>query len=249
MARPTPLNAWALIFLSLALSSCQPTYPKEKVTDSVIKLCEKEYNLKDVRAKIIGKTLWVYIPLERLVDENLQLDKEMAETIEDVALNIHRVALSTDRKIDFYVLVASDIKHIGADFTMIGYVPDIKKVILMDISRGDYLQRILRDFQANPRALNDKEGRHVYISDISLPMFLAEQISRRLKQNIPQINDIQWQFNNGIFSFVLDVQRNPEIELKVREFIDRLFRSYEFTNYTDVRILFRVNPNAPALYP
>ncbi|MFC1667076.1 hypothetical protein ACFL0P_04340 [Candidatus Omnitrophota bacterium] len=138
-----------LIFL-ISLPACdQATYSKQNLEESVIKLCKDEYGL-DVKAKIVGSTLGVSIPVEGLVTSDLQLNRSAGEKIEDVALSIHRVIMSTDRPLKFYTLTARDMKTIGAEFTLTGFVYDVVRVRLLDISRGEYHKRILKDFKFNP---------------------------------------------------------------------------------------------------
>jgi len=120
----------------------------------VKRLCKEEYGL-DVEGRIIGTTLGVSIPIEGLVAEDLKLDKDAADKIEDLALSMRRVILSTDRPIDFYVLCARDTEMIGAEYVMTGYAMDIKRVILRDISRGQYLSRMERDFRLSPAILGE----------------------------------------------------------------------------------------------
>lgn len=137
-----------LLFVSLI--SCEnATYSKEKVEQSVMELCKNEYDL-DVEVKIIGSTLGVYIPIDGLVNPDMRLNQEAGEKIEDVALSIHRVVMSTDRPLNFYTLTARDTESIGAEFTLTGYIYDVVRVRLLDISRGEYHKRILRDFRLNP---------------------------------------------------------------------------------------------------
>jgi hypothetical protein len=137
-----------LLFL-LTLASCEgATYSKERVEQSVVELCKNEYDL-DVEAKIIGSTLGVFIPIEGLVDPDLKLDQDAGEKIEDVALSIHRVIMSTDKPLKIYTLTARDAGAIGAEFILTGFVYDVVRVRLLDISRGEYHKRILRDFRFN----------------------------------------------------------------------------------------------------
>lgn len=152
------------IFLSsiLLIQGCErPTYPKEKVEESIINLCKKEYNL-DVGVRIVGRTLGVAIPVEGLVDMSMRLAQEAGEKIEDVALSIHRVAMSTDRDLEFYILNAMDKDLIGAQFILIGYLYDVKRVRLLDISRGEYHKRILRDFKFDPKQLGENKVRELF---------------------------------------------------------------------------------------
>ncbi|MBU1006044.1 MAG: hypothetical protein KKH08_00450 [Candidatus Omnitrophica bacterium] len=177
------LKLFFILLLLLPTLSCAPvTYSKEKVEQSVIDLCKKEYDL-DVEAKIIGSTLGVHIPIDGLVDPDLKLNKEAGEKIEDVALSIHRVTMSTNKPLSFYTLVARDTKTLGAEFTLTGFVYDVVRVRLLDISRGEYHKRILRDFKFNPviagqtkinelfKALNENSPQIQNISPVFYPLF------------------------------------------------------------------------------
>ncbi len=152
------------IFLILAgLSACnKPTYPTGKIEESVLKLCKDEYNLDNVKVKIVGSTLGVYIPVEGLVDPEMKLDKKAGEKIEDVALSIHRVVTSTDMPLKFYILTARDTKTTGAEFILTGFIYDVVRVRLFDISRGEYFQRILRDFRFNPAIVGERKIRELF---------------------------------------------------------------------------------------
>jgi hypothetical protein len=152
------------VFLILAcLSACdKATYPAGRIEDSILKLCKDEYKLENVKVKIIGSTLGVYIPVEGLVDSEMKLDQKAGEKIEDVALSIHRVTTSTDMPLKFYVLTARDMKTPGAEFILTGFVYDVVRVRLYDISRGEYFQRILRDFRFNPAIAGEKKIRELF---------------------------------------------------------------------------------------
>jgi len=138
--------------LLLTLYSCtKATYPKERVEKCVIDLCKNEYDL-DVKAKLLGSTLGVLIPIEKLIDDNLQLNPDAAKRIENVALSMHRVTMSTDKDkpLKFYILTARDMNTKGAEFLLTAFVYDIIRVRLLDISRGEYHKRTLKDFRFNP---------------------------------------------------------------------------------------------------
>ncbi len=151
-----------ILLILISTTSCvQPTYSKEKVEQSVIELCKDEYGL-DVNAKIIGSTLGVFIPVEGLIDSELRLDKDAAEKIEDVALSIHRVVMSTDKPLKFYTLTARDTKTAGAEFVLTGFIYDVVRVRLLDISRGEYYKRILRDFKFNSVVAGEAKIRELF---------------------------------------------------------------------------------------
>jgi len=154
-----------IIFLLIAasLAGCdKPTYPTGKIEESILKLCKNEYKLDDVKVKIVGSTLGVYIPVEGLVDAGLKLDEKAGKKIEDVALSIHRVITSTDMPLEFYVLTARDKKTMGAEFILTGFAYDVIRVRLLDISRNEYFQRILREFRFNPAIAGEQKVKELF---------------------------------------------------------------------------------------
>lgn len=66
-ARP----ALKLFIASLILSSCSssttPTYPTESMAEAIEDVSRKEYNTQ-VTARLVGQTLWVYVPVEGLLE-------------------------------------------------------------------------------------------------------------------------------------------------------------------------------------
>ncbi|NIN91841.1 hypothetical protein GTO36_02360, partial [bacterium] len=96
-----------LILLMFMGSGCKPTYPKTKVSDSIIKLCRDEYNT-EVKLNTAGKTLGVYMPVDNLLDSSLQPSEESFEKLGNVLHVLSRVALSTDADLEFITLVARD---------------------------------------------------------------------------------------------------------------------------------------------
>ncbi|MDP2921959.1 MAG: hypothetical protein Q8O12_06320 [Candidatus Omnitrophota bacterium] len=165
-----------IILFAVILSGCkEPTYPTGKVEESIRKLCKDEYKLDNVKTKIIGSTLGVYIPIEGLVDPDLKLNEKAGKKIEDVALSIHRVITSTNELLKFYALVARDTKASGAEFILTGFVYDVIRVRLYDISRGEYFQRILRDFRFNAGIAGEQKIRELF-SALNQNPALAENL-------------------------------------------------------------------------
>ena len=75
-ARLTKYKILVIFLILVSLASCnKPTYPTGKIEESVLKLCKDEYKLDDVKIKILGSTLGVYIPVEGLVTPDLKLNE------------------------------------------------------------------------------------------------------------------------------------------------------------------------------
>jgi len=75
-----------LVFLLLAVlaSSCGPSYPKDKVAESVVSLCQREYGIT-VQAQMLETTLAVQVSIPGLVEE---LMKQAASAPQEVPVPI-----------------------------------------------------------------------------------------------------------------------------------------------------------------
>jgi hypothetical protein len=204
-------NLCKIIILSFILSSCkpiQPTYREKDIQEAIRNICQSEYGFS-VKTFWIGKTIWVYLPLERLLNEKMLFDEDTLERISQVDLAISRVLLSSDKPPDFYCITASDIKQFGADYTIIGWVPDIVQYQLGFISRDDFFNRLVRKAQVNPESLGDKEGKHLEVFDVKLSDFLAEQIAQRIETKFNKekftVNKVGGYFEDDTFKFEYDI--------------------------------------------
>jgi hypothetical protein len=138
--------------LPAVLSACGPTYPKESLKNSIVKICKKEYNL-DVKVETAGKTIAIYFPVEGLIDPTLTaLGKAAGEKLNDIILSVSRVAISTDAKYDIYCIIAHDVKLPEVQVVIIKSVDDVKRFMLNDISRDEYSKRMLFDLRLNSQA-------------------------------------------------------------------------------------------------
>lgn len=219
-----------LILLMFMSSGCKPTYPKTKVSDSIIKLCRDEYNT-EVKVKTMGKTLGVHMPIDNLLDSSLQPSEESFEKLGNVLHVLSRVALSTNADLEFITLVARDSKISGFELVLTRYVEDIKKFMVGDISRGEYMKRMLFETRVDPLVLlsnlasKDKkeqpESEEFSIEEVHLPDFLAKQISRRIEDKFREDKHLKENFKvvavkgefslkvpnleRGILKFTLDI--------------------------------------------
>lgn len=227
-----------LILLMFMSSGCKPTYPKTKVSDSIIKLCRDEYNT-EVRLKTIGKTLGVYMPIDNLLDSSLQPSEESFEKLGNVLHVLSRVALSTNADLEFITLVARDSKISGFELVLTRYVEDIKRFMVGDISRGEYMKRMLFETRLDPLVLlsdlvskDNKErpqSEEFSIEEVHLPDFLAKQISRRIEDKFKEDKHLKGNFKvvavNGEFS-----PKVPNLERGILKFTLDIIKKREMNN-------------------
>ncbi len=172
-------NKLNLVFIFVIfMIGCAPTYPKEGLGEAIKSICEKEYDI-EVQAKLIGKTIVVFLPLDKLFDKNLDILAAPVEKIEDVILTTSRVIFSTDADIDFYMIIAADTQTTAAELVLIRYVEDVYKFMHIWIKREEYRKRVLWQINFNPRHLKNSSF-DFDVEEITLPVYLARQIAQRL---------------------------------------------------------------------
>jgi hypothetical protein len=205
-----------LLLLCLVSVSCSPTYPKEKIIDGVIRLCEKEYSVK-VEVAIEGSTMGVRMPIDELFDsETFQINAKSFDKITGVMLSASRVALSSDKSIDFYTVIAYDKKVPGAEVVMTRYVHDLRRFFLGDISRGEFAKRMVFDIRFNPQGIVDTWLGSFTLTEYTLPGFMSAQMQRRITDEFRENNGLigkfkvvscDGEFAGQEFSFVVDISR------------------------------------------
>ena len=61
------LNICIIVFLtSGCTSSTTPTYLREDISEAIEDICKNEYRI-EIRVKLVGETLWIYIPVEDIL--------------------------------------------------------------------------------------------------------------------------------------------------------------------------------------
>lgn len=170
-----------LLVLGFFPAGCSPeflsSYPSDKLKQSVVDICRKEYGVQNVDVKIVGETIGVYLPLERLfaadfresvltgkvrnLDTLFEPSPEAMDKVLDVLFTISRVLLSTDSKIKFYTLEATD-ENTGLQLIFKGFVDDVKRVRIWDISRDEYRRRVIHEMRQNSAVLWHKPVRNFF---------------------------------------------------------------------------------------
>lgn len=241
-----------LIPLASGCFSIKPTYTKEKIAESITSLCQQEYNIEP-KVWLLGETVWIYIPLPRLINKDISWDKEIIEIINKVMLGASRVVLSMKPRPQFMAVVASDTKEYGIDYTIITWIPDIVKFQLQFISRDEFSRRSVIKIEPNPLALSDEGGSHIEKREIKIGDFLAEQMAQRAHLKFalePRLKDYfkvekaSGVFDGGIFKIDTQIKQTatvpPTISIDTRKEIAKIIayviKEYEFKDFLWVEI-------------
>lgn len=214
-------------------------------------ICKKEYGVERVEMKIVGKTMGVYLPLEKIfstdfeeilasgkikdISSLLQISPEALDTVEDVLFSTSRVILSSDKPIDFYVLKATDTSLTGITLILVGYVPDIKRVRFWDISRTEYRKRVYHDLKVNYPVIWKKPVSGVFKD-------LGRKNTREILDtyflpgaNLESISPV-------FYSLILEAQLKAEVDNEILSLRSTSGRAGEALVYVKVRQNYKPKP-------
>ncbi len=232
----------ALLLAALCLG-CAPTYPKEKLIESLTDICKKEYSAQ-IQVKLVGKTIVVFIPLKELFDQQLNILPDAVKKIEDVVLGTSRVIFSSDTPIDFYTIIARDTKT-DVEMVMTRYVQDVYKFMYSWIPREEYRKRILWQVDFNPLKAKRTQD-ELNAQEMLLQPFLAQQIAQRLNffENYPVVfrvkikgnyNEQNKQFEFSMVAADKKIFQNNIVPQVLNE-VAVVFRYYKLDDFISVKI-------------
>jgi hypothetical protein len=161
------------------LSGCSPvTYPEARCKEALQEIALQEYKIPHIDVEYSATTRGVFLPLDHLFATDLktalmsgkvtdmeslfQPTEDAIDKVEDILFSMSRVMLSTDKKIEFYFLQATDIEQSGMDLIFMGHIDDLKRVRFWDIPRSEYRKRIIHDLRMNRAAIWHRLVRHFF---------------------------------------------------------------------------------------
>lgn len=169
----------SLLLSCLLLYGCTPvSYSGDRLKEAIAKIAQEEYGIDQCDVKINGTTLGVFLPLKQLfamdfkealmsgkvtdMEQLFQPTEEAIDKVEDMLFSMSRVMLSTDKKIEFYYLQATDVDKTGMELSFIGNLDDVKKVRFWDIPRSEYRKRVIHEIQLNRAVLWIRPARQFF---------------------------------------------------------------------------------------
>ena len=167
---------------------------------------------------------------------------------------IHRVLLSSDADVRFYVLLLSDPNIPGAYLTMVRYMDDVRRANFQMLDTPEIFARTILElnFVGTQTITIDQ-----YVPrDITLEEFLSWQLARRLQaqlteelqsRGIATVGRCGGRFENAEFIFTLDVTPPlnapldeatiQQVFLSSSKLIAKVLSSYQFQDFNHVRLI------------
>ena len=255
--------SFILAFLLLPSFGCHVSYPEEKVASAIKEICSKEYKIEDVEVKFSGKTIGVFLPLKKLftmdvrqellsgnvanLESLFEPEPEAMEKLENVLFTISRVILSSDREIDFYVLQATDIESTGLQLVLLGYVPDVRRVRLWDISRTEYRKRVLHELKFNRSVLWEKPIRQMF--ELANEGNLNFENAKRFF-SVPALTPEI--LSPLLYHFMSSLETKNDLKIELNGIRSRVYRNNQSLVYAKITEHYHAKPDAPSgsfLYP
>lgn len=167
---------------------------------------------------------------------------------------LHRVLLSTDADIHFYVMLIADPQSPGAYLTLVRYIDDIKRANANMLDTPEMFARTI--FEPNLLGPEPLKIETYVPRDIRLEEFLSWQLARRIQfalaqelqmTGIADIGRCAGEFKNGEFAFLLDIVPPPNRTLDEAtmthafqtstQVISKVLSSYAFNEYKGIRLI------------
>ena len=254
-------SGWLLVLLlgGLLLPGCAPTYRPDQLLQAIQTICANEHRFQ-VTARQAGHTIAIHLSHEGVLTQEggqITLDPSANEVLGDLIEAIHRVILSSNAKIDFYLVLVSDPKVPGAYLTMVRYVEDVRRANANMLPPTEFFLRTIFELKyvGVPVTTIDQ----LILSDIKLGQFLSWQLAKRIQARLADalrqrgmlsvdVGPCAGEFHNGEFTFTLNVAPpNAETQLtdaQVQEIfsdassvIAQVLSGYDFKDFDHVRLV------------
>ncbi|MBN1622365.1 MAG: hypothetical protein JW871_07220 [Endomicrobiales bacterium] len=147
------------------ISSCGPSYPKDKLAESLKGVLKKEYDI-DGEVELKEKTLYLDIILTGLTTTEPKALSDVLKTVQKAMLTITRVSLSSDAQVEYMVVNARDPGW-KLSLRIVQRLEDVKWLIYHKISRSDYEGRMVLEIDRGSDMFRDTEG-EVFSDDFSV---------------------------------------------------------------------------------
>jgi len=242
----------------LLLGACSPSYRQDQLVQALTTICVTDYHLS-VSARQVGQTLTVHLHHDGILQQQgtqIGLAESANEVLGNILEAIHRVILSSDARLNFYVVLVSDATVPGAYLTIIRYVEDVRRANANMLPPTEFFHRTIFDlkFVSGPTLGLDQ----LSLDDIQLEQFLSWQLARRIhthltdqlqRHGIPvDVGPCSGEFRNSEFAFTLNVAPTPgqaglddaliqQVFQDATSVIAQVLSDYQFKRFERVRLI------------
>lgn len=244
--------------LCVGLGACSPTYRQEHLIEAIQQICENEYHF-NVSTRQVGQTIAVHLHHDGILNQvgtQIGLSPSATEVLGNLIEAIHRVILSTDASISFYLVLVSDPTVPGVSLTLVRYLEDVRRANANMIPPTEFFSRTI--FELKYLGTHTISLEQLILNDIQLEQFLSWQLGKRIQTRLTerlrlqgtstaQVGECVGEFRNGEFAFTLNVTTTPGLEFDDR-LIQQIFEDatteiaqvlsgYRFEGFEAIRLI------------
>lgn len=249
---PGLLNvAFGVVLLGGCLKA---TFPKDRLAEDLRTILADDGVTSTTR--FIDHTLAAHVEYPGALsqtEEQIGLGPEFDAVSRKALQAIHRVILSTDADVRFYVVLVSDPTTPGAYLTIVRNTDDVRKANANMLDMGEAFARTI--LELNYVGGNTLDLASYVERDIQIEEFLSWQLARRLQTRLSEelgssvagVGRCGGEYKAGEFIFTLNVVPSAESgldEATLRKVFDvssgviaNVLSSYQFNGFEQVRLV------------
>src|SRR5574344_1886596 len=236
----------SLIIINL-FSACKTSYPKEKLPELAKEKIKKEANY-DTDIFLKGTSLYIIAKFPNSIPPSLSIQPNVFDIIQNIILASTNIALSTDAKIEFFIIVINDPAN-NISLTFKQNLIDIKKWFYGLIGREDFFQRSLTEIkylQQNENFEYPEITKDNFIMDQTIYILkgdtktkinedekkLEEEGKSRVK-SMKETETIPEETAKNIQNLIQDIRKNKILEIHIAPIQDKKYyqkeKKFEYT--------------------
>ncbi len=234
-----------LFVISLFVCSCAPTYPKENLIKDVKKLVLKETG-RNCEIYKFGSTVFLDMEMDDLTSTKSEVVNKAIKALQNAVFAITRVSLSSDADIKIMVISAFDPNH-QVLLRMFQNIDDVKSYFFQRISRGDYEQRQLIEFEGPDTAKETIADKHHISQEEYVARLIVSQINMSARTNpflSAAISALALRYNsfdNGSIYISSKIENADSIKKLlgqiISEKLDEYIKKYKISSIKSVKVL------------
>ncbi len=262
-AKPGLSLLLALLLLSGCSSSTKPTYSKKDIEGAIQNICLKEYKIK-VKVKLVGATLWVYFPVENIIEKTDKPEKYIERFTVEYSKDVLREGVL---KAEYLVRVVPEkekhqpyqynkavfekINNIWMVIRRVVFSLDHRKeeepkffcLVAADIKNGFEIKETfyyldLKKFAYGFISLGEYQHRAIQETAISAEIIGDTQGKHLNYEDITLAEFIIRQIDQRIrLTFQKpEAQRNADIDKEIAKIVVKTLKIYDFKNFRSVEL-------------
>lgn len=252
-----------VLFLSACSSSISASFLKEDAPQAIQDICKKEYKF-DVSAKLVGATLWVYIPLEDIISKPEKPEKYLERFLledkknswEEKILKVNYLVRLTEEKEKQQEMALNKsvneniFKVLQVIRRVIFSVDNSRKdsplffcIVTADIKNGFEIKQTFHFLDLKKISygiISQTEYQHRIVQDSAIsPLIIGDKTGAHLVYRDITLDEFiaeQIQSRIKLKFQKPEVQRNADIDREVLKIVSYVLNAYGFSNFNFVEL-------------